>query len=139
MKKRMVDSYKGVDDYIAYQEPALQPMLKKIRATIQSLVPDAEECISYMIPCYKLDGMLVGFGTHKKGCSFYTMNPVMLSSFAGDLKGITYSSSTLHLEPGKAVPVALLKKLTKYRIKENKERAALKRDLQISKPKKTIR
>ncbi len=136
MKNKGAETYKGVDDYIATQETSLQPMLEKIRATIQSVVPDAEECISYMIPCYKYEGMLVGFGTHKKGCSFYTMNPVILRSYTEELRDLKYTGSTIHFDPKKNLPVALIKKITRHRIKENEERAILKKDLKIAKPKK---
>ncbi len=133
MRDRPAGNYKGVDDYIAYQDPALQPMLKKIRSVIQAAVPNAEEVISYMIPCYKQQGMLVGFGAHKNGCSFYIMNPKMLATIANDLKGYKYTGSTIHFDHKKALPVALIKKLIRMRIKENKERADLKA---ISKSKK---
>jgi len=125
--------YRDVDDYIAYQEESLQPMLKKIRAGIRSAVPKAEELISYMIPCYKLQGMLVGFGVHKKGCSFYTMNPKLLPTLAVDLKGLPYTGSTIHFDPNKTLPLALIKKIIKIRLKENQERESMK---QILKPAK---
>jgi len=127
MKDRPVDRYDTVDEYISYQDINLQPMLKKIRAIIRSVIPNAEECISYMIPCYKHYGMLVGFGTHKKGCSFYTMNPALLRLYTADLKDLKYTGSTIHFDPAKALPLALIKKLTKHRIKENEERDQLKK------------
>ena len=70
---------KSIDDYIARQSPDCRPMLKQIRSIIRSVVPGAEELTSYMIPCYKQQGMLVGFGVHKNGCSFYhheSCNPI---------------------------------------------------------------
>jgi uncharacterized protein YdhG (YjbR/CyaY superfamily) len=136
MKNKGAATYKGVDDYIATQETNLQPMLEKIRSAIRSVVPKAEECISYMIPCYKQQGMLVGFGTHKKGCSFYTMNPVILRSYTEELKNFKYTGSTIHFDPKQPLPLALIKKIIKHRIKENEERALLKKDLNITKPKK---
>ena len=116
-----------VDDYIAGKPPALGPMLKQIRSIIQSVVPGAEEVISYMIPCYKHFGMLVGFGVHKKGCSFYTMNPKLLPAFSKELTGFKYTGSTIHFDPKKPLPVALIKKIIKQRIKENEEMADLKK------------
>ncbi len=113
---------KAVDNYIAAQAPDMQPMLKKIRSVIQAAVPKAEEVVSYMMPCYKHFGMLVGFGTHKKGCSFYTMNPRFLPTLAADLDGYKYTGSTIHFDPQKPLPVSLIKKIIKLRIKENEER-----------------
>jgi uncharacterized protein YdhG (YjbR/CyaY superfamily) len=125
---------KGVEDYIAGKPAELRPMLKQIRSTIQSVVPGAEEVISYMIPCYKHFGMLVGFGVHKKGCSFYTMNPKLLPAFSEELTNFKYTGSTIHFDPKKPLPVALLKKIIKLRIKENEEIADLKK---LAKPGKS--
>ena len=122
---------KNVDAYIAGKPAELTATLEQLRSIIRSVVPHAEEVISYMIPCYKLQGMLVGFGVHKKGCSFYTMNPRILSKYDEDLKGFEYTGSTLHLDPTKKLPVVLLKKIIKVRIKENEEMASLKRDLKL--------
>jgi len=124
---------KSIDDYIAGKLPELQSMLKQIRSTIQSVVPGAEEVISYMIPCYKQDGMLVGFGVHKKGCSFYTMNPAILSSFSEELTNFKYTGSTIHFDPKKTLPVALIKKIIKLRVKENEERSDFKKMLKSKK------
>jgi len=129
----MVDTYTGVDDYIRHQDTHLQPMLEQIRCLIRSVIPAAEECISYMIPCYRHHGMLVGFGTHKKGCSFYTMNPTLLRTYTEVLKNITYTGSTIHFDPAKKLPLALIKKITKHRIRENEERAWLKKQSKIIK------
>lgn len=112
----------SVDNYINAQEPHLQPMLTQIRSVITATVPKAEEVISYMIPCYKYYGMLVGFGTHKKGCSFYTMNPRFLPTLAAELTNYKYTGSTIHFDPEKPLPVALIKKIIKLRVKENEER-----------------
>lgn len=123
-----------VDAYIAAQPVELRAMLEHIRALIQSLAPHAEEVISYHIPCYKYHGMLVGFGTRKKGCSFYVMSNTLLYDYAKDLQNCTWEGSTLHLDPAKPLPVSLLKKLTRLRIKHNEERA---RQKQAAKPGKS--
>lgn len=129
MKNRVVN-YTNVDEYISFQQTNLQPMLAKIRATIQSVVPNAIECISYMIPCYKHHGMLVGFGTHRHGCSFYTMNPAILGTYTKELGELKYTGSTIHFDPKKPVPVTLVKKIIRHRIKENEENAMLKKMVQ---------
>ncbi|MFT3909046.1 MAG: DUF1801 domain-containing protein [Ferruginibacter sp.] len=69
MKKYSIP-IKTVDDYISCQPDEFKEMLEQIRSLIHVLAPAAEEKISYQVPCYKYHGMLVGFGTHKKGCSF---------------------------------------------------------------------
>ena len=115
---------KDIDAFIAAQPVALRPMLKQIRSVIRSVVPDAEELISYQVPSYKYHGMLVGFGVQKNGCSLYTMNAKLLGSLSKELKGLEYSKATLHFNPQRPLPVALIKKIVRRRIKENEERAA---------------
>ena len=110
-------------------------MLGQIRSIIKSVVPaETEETVSYMVPSYKYHGMLVGFGARKDGCSFYAMSNTILNEFAAELKDLKYNVSTIHFDLGKPLPVALIKKITKQRIKYNRERALLKQQL---KPKKT--
>ena len=124
-----------VDDYIASEPAAIRAMLGQIRSIIQSVVPaETEETVSYMVPSYKYHGMLVGFGARKNGCSFYAMSNTILSEFAGELKDLKYNVSTIHFDLDKPFPVALIKKITKQRIKHNRERALMKQQL---KPKKT--
>jgi len=115
-----------VDDYIALQPVAKREMLEEMRYIIRSAAPKAEEGISYMIPCYKLNGYLVGFGKHKKGCSFYAMHATIGNVFPKELKDIEHKASTIHFMAGKKLPAALIKKIIKFRVKQNEERAKQK-------------
>jgi uncharacterized protein YdhG (YjbR/CyaY superfamily) len=124
---KQFQKHKNVDAYIASQPVAVQAMLKQIRSIIRSVVPDAEEVASYQVACYKYRGMLVGFGVHRGGCSFYTMNNTLLSSYKKDLEGLKYSGSTIHFTPQQSLPVALIKKLIKLRKKENEIRSVASR------------
>ncbi len=126
-----------VDQYIAAQPAEVAQMLEQLRSIIRSVVPeDTEEIISYMVPSYKYHGMLVGFGARKSGCSFYAMSNTILYEFEKELQGLTYNVSTLHFDLGKKLPVTLIKKITKQRIKYNKEKAILKQQLKNNKLKK---
>ncbi len=65
-------THKNIDDYIQNQLKEFQKPLEDIRYFINTLVPDAKECISYGIPTFKLDGKaFAGFGAYKKFISFY--------------------------------------------------------------------
>ncbi|MGZ4035925.1 MAG: iron chaperone [Bacteroidia bacterium] len=101
-------------------------MLKKIRQAIRSAAPKAEETISYMIPSFKYNGLLVGFGANKKGCSFYPMSGSILDEFAPEIKAYSRTKGALHLDFDKKLPVSLIKKITKARLKQNEKKAALK-------------
>lgn len=119
---------KTVDDYIALQPVELREMLEQIRSAIKSVAPKAEEVISYMVPCYKLHGMLIAFGAHKKGCSLYAMRPDKIKQLAKEFKDIKYAGSTIHFDAGKKIPIALIKKATKLRLQENIEKAKAKEE-----------
>ena len=116
-----------VDSYILAQEEQFQPMLHEIRSLIRTTVPEAAELISYHIPCYKLEGMLVGFGTYKKGCSFYCMSTTILGEYAANLKEYSFEGSTLHLPYGKKIPATVLKKMIRQRKRMNQEKALAKK------------
>ena len=118
---------KNVDEYIAGQPDEVQPMLEQMRVIIRSVAPNAEEVVSYGVPVYKHHGMFIGFGVHKGGCSLYAMNTRILGEFSSELKGAKISGSTLHFDVKKKLPVTLVKKLVKARMKQNEERAMLKR------------
>lgn len=117
---------RSVDEYIAMQGDEYKAMLEKMRSTIRSVVPKAEESISYMIPGFKYIYMLVGIGVNKKYCSFYTMSPSLMKAMKDDLKGIKVSGATLHFSPEEKLPIALLKKIIKARMKENEQKASVK-------------
>ena len=118
----MKPKYHDVDTYIAMQPVELRAMLEQIRHIIKSTIPQAEEVINYHIPSYKYHGMLVGFGTHKNGCSFYAMDAKILNSFSEDLKNYNYAVSTIHFDPVKKLPVALIKKIIRLRIIDNEQK-----------------
>jgi len=124
---------KNVDDYIAAQDQDKKERLVRIRSIIRSQVPDAEETISYMIPTYKYHGMLVGFGANKLGTSFYAMSNTILSSYSEELKNFKCEISTVHFPLNKPLPVALIKKIIKERIRQNTERAMRKEQAKIKK------
>jgi len=118
---------KNVDEYIAIQPEDVTEMLEKIREIILTTAPKAEEVVSYGVPCYKLNGSLVGFGAQKKGISFYAMNTKLPAAFKNELIGYKYSNSTVHINKDQKMPTATLKKMIKERIKENAARAAAKK------------
>jgi len=60
----------SVETYLAAPSPDTRAALQALRKTIRAAAPDAEECISYQIPAFRLNGMLVGFGASAKHCAF---------------------------------------------------------------------
>ena len=121
-------SYSTVDEYIALAEPKVRKALKDIRKTIKTTAPKAEEVISYQIPGYKYHGMLVFFAAWKDHISLYPA-PWSAESLKKEMSIYKGSKGTIKFPIDEPMPLALIKKMVKYRVKENEERAALKRSI----------
>ena len=115
---------KTIDDYLAGASADHRDALQKLRETIHDVAPKAEECISYGIPGFRLNGRsLVFFGAWANHCAFYPGSSATLKKFRNELRNFQTSKGTLRFSPDKPVPVALVKKLLKARIAENNARA----------------
>lgn len=110
---------KDIDSYISIQPETVQGLLEKLRQTIKSVAPDAEEVISYGMPAFKWNGMLVGFAAAKKHVGFYPWNGSTVEKFKEELKAYGTSSGAIRLPIDQPIPVTLVKKIVKYRMKEN--------------------
>jgi uncharacterized protein YdhG (YjbR/CyaY superfamily) len=115
-----------VDSYIANQKVEHREQLEMLRMIIQTTVPDAEELISYSIPCYKLHGFLVGMGVNKKGCSLYALNNKLQEKLKDEIVKYKVSGGTIHFPMNEKLPVTLIRKIIKIRLKENKAREKAK-------------
>jgi len=111
-----------IDDYLKSVREDRRRALKDLRAKIRSIVPDAEECISYRIPAFRLNGVVVaGFCATAKGCSYFPFSGSTLKTLARDLSCCDQTKSSLHFSLDEPLPTALLRKLIKVRIAETKE------------------
>jgi uncharacterized protein YdhG (YjbR/CyaY superfamily) len=110
-----------IDDYLAGVSADQRIALEKLRKTIRAVAPKIEECISYGIPAFRLNGRsLVFFGAWANHCSFYPGNSRTLKKCRSDLKGFQITKGTIRFLPDKPLPTALVKKLVKARIAENR-------------------
>ena len=115
----MADKPQTIDEYLASVSEDQRAALEKLRKTIKSVAPTAEECISYQICAFRQNGMLVGFGATAKHCAFYLMSASTVAAFQDDLKDYDTSKGTIRFQPDKPLPTALVRKLVKARIAEN--------------------
>ena len=115
----MANTAATIDEYLASVSDDKRPALEKLRNTIRSIAPKAEECISYGIPAFRLNGMLVGFGATSKHCALYLMSGTIVEAFRDDLRGYDTSKGTIRFQAEQPLPVALVKKLVRARIAEN--------------------
>jgi len=113
---------KTVDDYLAATSEPARSTLRHIRKVIKSVVPkDTTEVISYRIPMFKYNGMLVGYAAFAKHCSLFPTGSGVIEQFAKELKGYKTSRGTIQFPSDKPLPDALVKKIVRQRVKENKE------------------
>src|SRR5437870_4218359 len=119
---------KTVDEYLASVNSDHSKALQKIRETVHAVAPNAQECVSYGIPAFRLNGRsLVFFGAWANHCAFYPVSSATLKKFRDELRDFQISKGTLHFSPDKPLPMALVKKLVKARIAENSNRDNKKR------------
>jgi uncharacterized protein YdhG (YjbR/CyaY superfamily) len=112
---------KDVDTYIIESPKELQDKLKELRAAIRTTVPDAEEHISYRMPYYSYKGRLAYFAAYKNHIGLYVPPPVIKEN-KNKLKNYETSTGTIRFPNDKPLPIALIKKLIKSRMKINEAR-----------------
>src|SRR5260370_36196380 len=111
---------KTIDEYLAALSDDQRAALEKLRKTIRTVAPMAEECISYQIPAFRLDGrMLVAFGATASHCAFYPMSASTVEAHKDELQGYETSKGTIRFQTDKPLAIALVRKLVKTRIAEN--------------------
>jgi uncharacterized protein YdhG (YjbR/CyaY superfamily) len=113
-----------IDEYLAGLSADQRAALEILRRTIQSAAPDAEECISYQVPAFRHNGVLVGFGAAANHCAFYLMSGSTVEAHKADLKKYDTSKGAIRFQPDSPLPAALVRKLVKARLKENAARDA---------------
>ena len=112
---------KSIDDYLAALDDDQRAALEKLRKAIHAAAPKANECISYGIPAFQLNGrMLVYFGAATNHCSFYP-GAFPLVACKKEIKKYDTSKGTIRFPPNQPLPVALVRKLVKARIAQNAE------------------
>jgi uncharacterized protein YdhG (YjbR/CyaY superfamily) len=111
-----------IDAYLATVSGERRAALEALRKTIRKAVPKAEECISYRIPAFRLDGAIIaGFCARATGCSYLPFSGSTLKTLASKLNGYGGTKSSLHFHPERPLPEALVRKLLKVRIAETKK------------------
>ncbi len=115
-----------VDSYISGYPPKVQKMLKQLRAAIKKAAPEAEESISYMMPAYKLNGPLVYFGAYEKHIGFYPTG-TGVAAFQKEIASYKSSKGAIQFPLDQPLPLALVEKIVKFKVKENLLKAEVKK------------
>ncbi len=116
---------KTVDEYIALASPAVKEHLMKLRIAVVQAAPEALESISFEMPVYKQEGVVVYIGGFTKHVSLFT-GPEAIAAFREELAEYKTAGGTIQFPLSKPVPVTLVKKIVKSRVKENLAKAKAK-------------
>jgi uncharacterized protein YdhG (YjbR/CyaY superfamily) len=117
----------AVEAYLAKVPEPARGTLESVRAAIRSAAPAAAtEVISYGMPAFRYEGVLVSYATFKDHCSFFPMSAVILDEFAEDVKSYRTSKGTLQFPLDTPLPASLVGNIVRVRVMQN-EGKALKR------------
>jgi uncharacterized protein YdhG (YjbR/CyaY superfamily) len=117
---------KTVDDYIAGYPESIQEKLNEMRKTIIEAAPGASEKISYRMPAYTSNGMLVYFAAHTNHLGFYPFTTV-LKAFSTELTPYHTTKGGIQFPYKSPLPLNLIKRIVEFRVQENLEKAAIKK------------
>jgi uncharacterized protein YdhG (YjbR/CyaY superfamily) len=118
--------FKTVEEYHAAWPKDIQVLLQQMRDTIRQAAPEAEEAISYNMPGYKLHGPLVYYAANKSHIGFYPI-PSAIEAFKKELSPYQCSKGAVQFPLDVPLPLALVTKMVKWRVKENIEKEKLKK------------
>jgi uncharacterized protein YdhG (YjbR/CyaY superfamily) len=111
-----------IDEYLAPLSTEKRGALEKLRRAIRSAAPRAQECISYGIPAFRIDGrLLVAFGAAANHCAFYP-GAYPITAHKGELEVYGTSKGTIRFPARSPLPAKLVRKLVKARISEDSSR-----------------
>lgn len=112
--------YQSIDEYISAQPKDVQPVLEEIRQAIREAAPEAEEVVSYQMPTFRQNGILVHFGAHTHHIGFYP-TPSAIQEFGDELSGYESSKGSVKFPLDQPMPLDLIKRIVKFRVQANLE------------------
>src|SRR5215813_7642539 len=122
----LMKNWKTVDEYFSGLPKDVRPVLETLRKTIKQAAPKAEEVISYNIPAFKFNGMLVWYAAFKRHVGLYP-KASGIAAFKDELTAYKTSKGAIQFPLDEGIPVSLVKKIVKFRLKENEQMQKAKR------------
>ena len=110
--------FKTTDEYIASFPQNTQVVLQQVRQAIKEAAPQAQEVISYSMPAFKQNGILVWFAAFKNHIGFFPKVSAM-EAFKRELSPYQTSKGTIRFPLDKPMPLNLIKEIVKFRVKED--------------------
>ncbi len=119
----MVVSAEEIDAYLSSVEERKRAALDELRRVILEIIPAAEQCISYRIPAFRVDGKVVaGFAAYAEHLSYLPFSGSTLATLAAELGGYTRTKSALHFTAEHPLPEWLVRALIDARLGEIERR-----------------
>lgn len=109
---------KSIDEYVDKFPESVRERLEKMRATIKRAAPKAEETISYGIPAFRLNGLLVWFAAFKEHIGFYPRKSAIIA-FQDELSVYKGAKGSVQFPFDEPLPIGLVSRIVKFRVKEN--------------------
>jgi len=116
------------EQYILSYPADIRDRLQKIRSLVKKLAPDASEKISYGMPAFTLDGMLLYFAAHTKHIGFYPFTSA-IEAFREELSDYKTAKGSIQFPNNKPLPLKLISQIIEFRVIENRSKAELKKQL----------
>ena len=114
-----------IDEYIAICPAEVQGLLQELRAIIKAAAPEARETISYQMPAFAQNGILVYFAAFKNHIGFYPTGKGV-EAFKDELSAYPGSKGTVRFPLDKPLPAQLVTRIVKFRVAENVKKAEIK-------------
>jgi uncharacterized protein YdhG (YjbR/CyaY superfamily) len=118
--------FKTVDEYLSTFPADTKQILQRVRKTIKQAAPGAEELISYNMPAFKLNGILVYFAGYKNHVGLYPTASA-IEAFKNDISQYTFAKGSIQFPLSEPIPYDLITRIVKFRVKENTEKAKAKK------------
>ncbi|MFM1984509.1 MAG: hypothetical protein RL723_944 [Actinomycetota bacterium] len=111
-----------IDDYLNKVPADQRKLLEELHKEMRKLLPNAEEAISYGLPCFKVDGKVVGgFAANKNFCSYYPFAGATLGLLKNELANYSQTMSALHFTAEKPLTKKIIKLLVDTKLKQIQE------------------
>ena len=110
--------FRTIDEYIANYPKNVQIILEEVRKAIREAAPEAVETISYQMPAFKQNGILVWFAAFKNHIGFFP-KVTAIEAFKGQLSTFQTSKGTIQFPINEPIPFDLVKEIVQFRVKEN--------------------
>jgi len=116
------------DEYLSRLPEDKRAALQRLREQVLKAAPAAEECVAWQMPSFRVDGrLLVSYAAARNHCSLYPMSSDLMEEMAAELAARDTSKGTIRFQPDEPLPAALVRRIVKARLAENRGKGRIRR------------